>query len=814
MQEPSRTRTSLHRPLCSAAMIVAAVLCMSAPLHAQQWQKIVIDSGMIAPVMPRVADMDRDGDQDVVVADWKDNRIFWFENAGDNVSWSRHAIGTGQAVPMGVGIADFDGDTLPDVAAASYTTAGSIDIALAWYRNSLPAGTWPQDVIAYRADNATGATWVDVGDIDGDGDNDILLSVDWDNILIWVENTGGSPIAWSLRPIHETAGVQGGQIVLRDMDEDGDPDIVTGMKGKDRVVWFESQRQGLVWKEHPIDTLLPNARAVTVGDYDYDGDLDVVAGGAPGHAVVLCRQIRNGAEVSWTSELVDSTLGVPGRVEMLEIDGGPTREIVATSYHEDIVVWYQKQGDTWLRKYIDANLPSARGSCTADIDGDGNDELVIAAQEGSGDLLYYRNNDLVPRISCSPGTLDFGYVMVNDMVQMQLEISNTGKGILSIDTLQIMDAGAVPFRVVDPTPFRLDPGEKTTRSITCTPRVKDAWQSTLRVASSDPFTPALQIDLLAESVTDSIPFVRVSPPALDFGDVRIGRKAYRTLTITNIGTGDLSIDALRIRGSDPVPFGIHDPGPFTLHPRQWTSLTVRCTPVEDGEKRDALHILSSDPEYPDVTVPLRVNGESGRTPHISISTRTLHFGTVELNNTVTRELVITNAGDGPLIVDTLLISGDAACPFTLDDACCFTLAPGDTATRVVRCTPSEKGITQDPLKIACNDPACETVIVNLIVDGVTDIADVPIPHAIRLEQNFPNPFNPVTHIRYALPSQGTVQLNVHDLLGRRVRTLVNDAQSGGLHGAVFDAAGLPSGIYVYRLRWNGQTVSRTMMLMK
>ncbi len=71
--------------------------------------------------------------------------------------------------------------------------------------------------------------------------------------------------------------------------------------------------------------------------------------------------------------------------------------------------------------------------------------------------------------------------------------------------------------------------------------------------------------------------------------------------------------------------------------------------------------------------------------------------------------------------------------------------------------------------------------------------------ASRLNQNFPNPFNPSTNISYSLKSPGLVKLVVYDLIGREVKTLVNKSQIEGTYSVVFDASNLPSGVYIYKL---------------
>ena len=90
-----------------------------------------------------------------------------------------------------------------------------------------------------------------------------------------------------------------------------------------------------------------------------------------------------------------------------------------------------------------------------------------------------------------------------------------------------------------------------------------------------------------------------------------------------------------------------------------------------------------------------------------------------------------------------------------------------------------------------------------------------LPGDFRLEQNYPNPFNPQTRIEYSIPESGQVSLAVFNVLGERVATLVDSAQSPGTYQADWNASDLASGVYLYRLSVNGVTVaSRQLILMK
>jgi hypothetical protein len=103
-----------------------------------------------------------------------------------------------------------------------------------------------------------------------------------------------------------------------------------------------------------------------------------------------------------------------------------------------------------------------------------------------------------------------------------------------------------------------------------------------------------------------------------------------------------------------------------------------------------------------------------------------------------------------------------------------------------------------------------------------------LPTEFRLEQNYPNPFNPATHIRFSVRGSGFEEngsgfkvqgsefttLKVYDILGREVRTLVNENLEPGSYEVTFDAAGLASGVYLYRLQAGEFTQTRRLVVLR
>ena len=96
-----------------------------------------------------------------------------------------------------------------------------------------------------------------------------------------------------------------------------------------------------------------------------------------------------------------------------------------------------------------------------------------------------------------------------------------------------------------------------------------------------------------------------------------------------------------------------------------------------------------------------------------------------------------------------------------------------------------------------------TVTGGMQSNEITDAPVLSLPASYRLEQNYPNPFNPVTTIRYSLPAESRVVLKIYDVLGRVVATLVDAVQQSGEQSAAWDARGMASGVYVYRLEAAG-----------
>ncbi|SVD85251.1 uncharacterized protein METZ01_LOCUS438105, partial [marine metagenome] len=214
------------------------------------------------------------GDLDIVSASAVDDTIAWYENDGaSDPSWTAADIATSADGAYDVHVADMDGDGDLDIVSASTS-----DDTIAWYENDGAADpTWTAANIATDAD---GAVDLEVADMDGDGDLDIVSASGDDDTIAWYENDGASDPSWTAANI-DTNADYALDVDVADMDGDGDLDIVSASAFDDTIAWYENDgASDPTWSAANIDTNADYALDVEVADMDGDGDLDIVSASA------------------------------------------------------------------------------------------------------------------------------------------------------------------------------------------------------------------------------------------------------------------------------------------------------------------------------------------------------------------------------------------------------------------------------------------------------------------------------------------------------------------------------------------------------
>jgi len=232
--------------------------------------------------------------------------------------------------------------------------------------------------------------------------------------------------------------------------------------------------------------------------------------------------------------------------------------------------------------------------------------------------------------------------------------------------------------------------------------------------------------------------------------------------------------------------------PFTF-PANWVQdewVTVMSVTVSGGTGSDLIEICPTSFDVttdPNLNIDLAdylpvINGDAVMPVELASFTATAKGATVTLAWTTASEINTRS-------FEIEQSSGGAWKPVATVDAAGSSNAPKEY-TYVDKVTFAANGAVSYRLKMVDNDGSFR----------YSAVAEASVaPTVFALEQNFPNPFNPATTIRYSLPSAAVVNLTVYDMLGRVVTNVVNETQSPGYYERRFGGLGLASGMYVYRL---------------
>lgn len=224
--------------------------------------------------IPYPVDLDADGDLDIAVIEY--GRLFWRENDGDGNFSETHLINLETAATL-IRAADLDGDGDMDLMLGQYNSD-----KISWYAN-VGGGTFGEEQVIFDTFGNNGSlTSLEIQDMDGDGDQDFIVS-SYNAYVRYYENTDGAGNFESQYQPVFFGGMQ--SVAPADLDGDGDQDIAgvsaNGGGGFDAVVWYENTGGANFTVKHNVSTLSIHGQWLRVADLDNDGDLDVLT--AAGH---------------------------------------------------------------------------------------------------------------------------------------------------------------------------------------------------------------------------------------------------------------------------------------------------------------------------------------------------------------------------------------------------------------------------------------------------------------------------------------------------------------------------------------------------
>lgn len=214
-------------------------------------------------------DFDGDGDMDVLGSSLNGGGVYWFENDG-NQNFTQRLINSSYASPYEVRAFDYDNDGDMDVVSACYS---NLDVTgkVILFRN-MGNGTFQAQTVDAAAPGTTSVQWVD---LDGDGDMDIVASLGGNSRLKWYENNGESIPSFTGHVM--AYGVQNATYMMAtDLDGDGDIDLIASALNARSTLWFENDGNQ-VFTRHDLARNISNSRIVGAGDIDGDGVPEIYA---------------------------------------------------------------------------------------------------------------------------------------------------------------------------------------------------------------------------------------------------------------------------------------------------------------------------------------------------------------------------------------------------------------------------------------------------------------------------------------------------------------------------------------------------------
>ena len=323
--------------------------------------------------------------------------------------------------------------------------------------------------------------------------------------------------------------------------------------------------------------------------------------------------------------------------------------------------------------------------------------------------------------------------------------------------------------------------------------------------------------------------LNISGSGFDFGLTLPGEPVTISVPIINDGSKILKIDSVAVM-FNKTEIEVRNGSPILIHPVTEENLVLTWTPGTNKILDDTLLIYHNDPVLGN-PYKLSITGNSYPNALLIFDATMKDFGNIDVNTPrVDTTIYVYNNGTAKDSVYTSIIYGVVNPVSALEiTPGSFEVSPHDSVGVTFTIYPPLVNRTVLNIyqpKIAVDSKFSigtthfeKTMKFHLVgTTGVNDEAG--LPDRFSLAQNFPNPFNPGTRIKYTIAASidGTgkqlVTLKVYNILGKEVATLVNEEKQAGGYEIGFDATNLPSGVYFYTLNTGSYSQTRKMMLLK
>lgn len=332
------------------------------------------------------ADIDNDGDNDVISSSLNDTKIAWYENGSPGNFGYAQIISSSSVGVVSIVSSDLDEDGDIDIISASPS-----EDKIAWYENSNGQGTFTLEHLITKV-FCDFATCTFSCDLDGDGDNDVLSASLADSRIAWYKNIDGKG-NFSPQIIISTNANGASYVYSCDIDNDGDNDVLSASVNDNKIAWYENtDGNGVFGTEQIISVDAISASCVYACDLDGDGDNDVISASQTDNKIAWYENM-DGQGSFGSEQVIPYYAGWAISVYSTDIDGDNDNDIICTSIFDKEIVWAENTdglGTFGSIHIVDNNSNSTPYVYSCDLDNDGDNDIL----SGGGDnIAWYENTD-------------------------------------------------------------------------------------------------------------------------------------------------------------------------------------------------------------------------------------------------------------------------------------------------------------------------------------------------------------------------------------------------------------------------------------